>query len=100
LKDIVVHSALSQRSLFIQRESEEDKRVKGALKTKEKRRINELKILHFNDRDEVLINEMQLLVEAFMVNLGLTESITQHQLLDTLQKAHVASDEYYNITHA
>jgi len=77
-----------------------EQRLHGALKTKEKRRINELKILQFDSRDKLLIAENTAHVVAFMSCLGLDASIDPLQIEDTLQQAHMASDEYYTISHA
>ena len=72
----------------------------SALKVKEKLRINSLKIVHFDARDEKLVQaslqQVQLFINGLHLNIGLTSS----NILQASQDAHRASDEYYTMRHA
>ena len=72
----------------------------SALKVKEKLRINSLQILHFDARDEEIVQaslqQAQLFISGLNLNLGLTSS----DILRALQEAHKAADEYYTMRHA
>ena len=72
----------------------------GVLKAKERKRINSLKILHFDSRDEELIARQATAVNEFSRALGLHGQLTPSQLRTALEQAHVASDGYYSQKHA
>jgi len=90
-------SAVSLSALQLR---DQQQRHLGALKTKEKRRINALKILHFDDRDHELIAASVTKVRSFLKALGLQSLITYDQVTEALQHAHRASEEYYTTKHA
>ncbi len=62
----------------------------AASKTKEKIRINSLKLLHFDSRDEQIIQESFQQVLAFTAGLPLTDA----DIMSALKAAHIAADEY------
>ena len=72
----------------------------SALKVKEKLRINALKILHFDERDEIVVKEAYHQVSQFIQGLSLNFGLTTNDILCALQDAHRASDEYYTMRHA
>ena len=72
----------------------------SALKVKEKLRINALKILHFDERDEIVVKESYHQVSQFIQGLSLNFGLTTNDILCALQDAHRASDEYYTMRHA
>jgi hypothetical protein len=65
----------------------------GALKAKEKLRINNLKILHFDSTDHMLVAKTK-------ATLGIIGQMSEADILSALQQAHIASDEYYTMAHA
>jgi len=71
----------------------------SAAKSKEKNRINALKVLQFDSRDKALINESLQVALAFVNALQLSYGLTSNAILLTLQDAHRAADEYYTIRH-
>jgi len=72
----------------------------GALKAREKRRINSLQILQFNSRDIELISKQHRAVQEFGIALGLNVQITADRLRNVLEDAHRASEGYYTLKHA
>ena len=72
----------------------------SAAKSKEKIRINALKVLQFDSRDDALINESLRVALAFVNALQLNYGLTSDDILVALQSAHRAADEYYTIRHA
>ena len=72
----------------------------SAAKSKEKIRINALKVLQFDSRDKALINESLQVALAFVNALQLSYGLTSNEILLALQDAHRAADEYYTIRHA
>ena len=72
----------------------------SALKVKEKLRINALKVLHFDERDEIVVKEAYHQVSQFIQGLNLNFGLTASDILSALQGAHRASDEYYTMRHA
>ena len=80
--------------------SELQRQKNGALKAREKRRINNLPILRFDSRDLELINMLQLTVQAFSVALGLDVRLTVREIRDALEQAHIAADGHYTLKHA
>ena len=66
----------------------------SALKVKEKLRLNALKILQFDARDEVIVNASYHQVNQFVHGLNLNFGLTPKDILCALQDAHRASDEY------
>jgi len=80
--------------------TEQERIRRGALKAKEKLRINNLKILHFDSTDHMLVAKAKTTVDTFSSALGIKSPITEADILNALQQAHIASDEYYNMTHA
>ena len=80
--------------------SETDRMRRGALKAKEKLRINNLKILHFDSTDHMLVAKTKATVDAFSSALGIINQVSEADILGALQQAHIASDEYYTMAHA
>jgi len=80
--------------------SELQRQKNGALKAREKRRINNLPIMQFDSRDFELINKMQLTVHVFSVALGLDVRLTVREIRDALEQAHIAADGHYTLKHA
>ena len=72
----------------------------SALKVKEKLRLNALRILHFDARDETIVQEAYHQVTQFIGALHLNFGLTTNDILCALQDAHRASDEYYTMRHA
>ena len=73
---------------------------RSAAKSKEKIRINALKILQFDSRDEEIVNDSLQVALAFVKALQLSYGLTSDNILLALQNAHRAADEYYTIRHA
>jgi hypothetical protein len=73
---------------------------RGALKAREKQRINNLKILQFDSKDHLNIAKAKRAVDSFAEAIGISGQISESDILDALQRAHIASDEYYNLKHA
>jgi len=59
-----------------------------------------LKLLHFDARDNQLIQESYQQVIAFTTGLQLTYGLTTTDIMSALQAAHTAADEYYTVRHA
>jgi hypothetical protein len=72
----------------------------SAAKSKEKIRINALKILKFDSQDDAIINESLQVALAFARALQFSYGLTPNDILLALQDAHRAADEYYTIRHA
>lgn len=72
----------------------------AASKAKEKIRINSLKLLHFDSRDDQIIQESFQQVLAFTAGLQLHFALTDADIMSALKAAHVAADEYYTVRHA
>lgn len=72
----------------------------AASKVKEKLRINSLKLLHFDSRDEQIIQESFQQVLAFSAGLQLHYGLTDNDIMSALRAAHIAADEYYTVRHA
>jgi hypothetical protein len=66
---------------------------------KEKIRINSLKLLHFDSRDEQIIQESFQQVLAFSAGLQLHYGLTDNDIMSALTAAHIAADEYYTVRH-
>ena len=64
-------------------------------KRKEKIRLNSLKLLHFDSRDDQLIKDSYQQVLAFTDGLQLSSTLTASDIMSALQAAHTAADEYY-----
>ena len=72
----------------------------SALKVKEKLRINSLQILHFDARDEEIVQASLQQAQLFINGLNLSLGLTSSDILRALQEAHKAADEYYTMRHA
>ena len=72
----------------------------AAAKAKEKLRLNSLKLLHFDSRDDQLIQDSYQQVLTFTDGLQLSSTLTTQDILSALQAAHTAADEYYTVRHA
>ena len=72
----------------------------SALKVKEKLRINSLKVLHFDARDNEIIQASLQHAQLFISSLHLSAQLTSSDILQALQEAHRAADEYYTMRHA
>jgi len=72
----------------------------SALKVKEKLRINSLKILHFDARDNEIVQASLQQAQLFINGLHLNAGLTSSDILQALQEAHRAADEYYTMRHA
>ena len=68
-------------------------------KSKERLRLNAIKILHFDSRDTIVINEAFLQIQSFISGLHLTYGLTTSDIMAALQAAHQASDEYFTMRH-
>ena len=80
--------------------TEQERIQQGALKSREHRRINNLKILHFDSTDNELVQITKSFADSFISALNLGGTVSEEQVLNALQQAHIASDGYYNVTHA
>jgi hypothetical protein len=80
--------------------TEQERIQHGALKSREHRRINNLKILHFDWTDNELVQITKSFADSFISALNLRGTVSEEQILNALQQAHIASDGYYNVTHA
>ena len=72
----------------------------GALKAREKSRLNGLQILRFDSKDVALIQLQYVTVKAFSTALGLNIHLSENQVQSALEQAHMASDGYYSLKHA
>ena len=72
----------------------------AAAKAKENIRFNSLKLLHFDSRDDQLIQDSYQQVLTFTDGLQLSSTLTTQDLMSSLQAAHTAADEYYSVRHA
>lgn len=59
-----------------------------------------MKLLHFDARDNQLVQESYQQVCAFMTGLQLSYGLTKTNILSALTAAHTAADEYYTVRHA
>jgi len=59
-----------------------------------------LKLLHFDARDNQIIQESYQQVLAFTTGLQLSYGLTTTDILSALQAALTAADEYYTVRHA
>jgi len=80
--------------------TEEERIHRSALKSREHKRLNSLKILRFNDTDRELIQQTKAYADAFVDALALSGTISEDQIQAALQQAHIASDGYYSVEHA
>ena len=62
-------------------------------------RKNSLKLLHFDSRDEQIIQESFQQVLAFSAGLQLLYGLTDNDIMSALRAAHIAADEYYTVRH-
>ena len=72
----------------------------AASKAKEKIRINSLQLLHFDSRDDRIIQESFQQVMDFSAGFHLLYGLTTDDILAALKAAHTAADEYYTVRHA
>ena len=72
----------------------------SALKVKEKLRINSLQLLHFDARDDEIVQASLQQAQLFINGLNLSIGLTSSDILQALQEAHKAADEYYTMRHA
>ena len=70
------------------------------MKVKEKLRLNSLKLLHFDARDEAIVQQSFEQVQAFTSGLQLSFGLKPTHILHALRDAHQAADEYYTMKHA
>jgi hypothetical protein len=56
--------------------------------------------LHFDSTDNELVQITKSFADSFIAALNLGGTISEEQILNALQQAHIASDGYYNVTHA
>ena len=68
-------------------------------KSKERLRLNSIKILNFDSRDDIKVQEAFSQVQCFITGLHLTYGLTKDDILAALQAAHRASDEYFTMRH-
>ena len=80
--------------------SSADKIHQSSMKVKEKLRLNSLKLLHFDARDEKVIQQSFEQTLSFTNGLQLDFGLTPANILHALQEAHQAADEYYTMRHA
>ena len=81
-------------------QTEKERIHRSALKAREHKRLNNLKVLRFDDTDKELVQKTKAYADAFIVALGLGGTISEDQILTALQQAHIASDGYYSVEHA
>lgn len=67
-----------------------------AANSKEKLRIDSLRLLHFDSRDDQIIRESLQQVLTFTEGLQLSYGLTNNDILS----AYTAADEYYIVLHA
>lgn len=82
-----------------QQPTEQDRMRQGTLKARERLRINSLKILQIDKTDDRITAAAKIAVDAFTSAIGASDSISEELILDTLQRAHVASDDF-TLNHA
>ena len=80
--------------------SSADKIHQSSMKVKEKLRLNSLKLLHFDARDEAIVQQSFEHVQAFTSGVQLNFGLTPTHILHALKDAHQAADEYYTMKHA
>ena len=80
--------------------SETERMQRGAMKAREKLRINSMKILQFDSTDKGKVAKAKMAVDEFTHSLAIKAQLSDKDILDALQQAHIASDEYYNLKHA
>jgi len=83
--------ALPIASPTTQEASELQRQRNGAMKSREKRRVNSLQILLFDSRDLELIQEQYCAVQEFGRALGLDLQISADRIRKVLEDAHRAS---------
>ena len=66
----------------------------------EKIRLHSLKLLHFDSRDDQLIQDSFQQVLTFTDGLQMPSTLTKQYIMSALQAAHTAADEYYTVRHA
>ena len=59
-----------------------------------------MKLLHFDIRDEQIIQESFQQVLVFSAGLQLHYGLTNNDIMSALRAAHIAADEYYTVRHA
>ena len=69
----------------------------AASKAKEKIRINSLKLLHFDSRDDRIVQESFQQVMNFSTGFHLHYGLTIDDIMAALRAAHTAADEYYTV---
>ena len=62
-------------------------------------RINSLKLLHLDSRNDQIIQESLQQVLIFTNGLQLSYGLTSNDILLALQATHTAADEYYTFCH-
>ena len=72
----------------------------AASKAKEKIRINSLKLLHFDSRDDRIVQESLQQVMDFSAGFHLLYGLTNDDIMTALRAAHIAADKYYTVRHA
>ena len=70
----------------------------AASKAKEKIRINSLQLLHFDSRDDRIVQESFQM--DFSAGFHLLYGLTIDDIMAALKAAHTAADEYYTVRHA
>jgi len=73
---------------------------RAAAKSKERLRLNSLKVLHFDSRDRILINNALHQINLFTSGMQFEFKLTYEIVMAALESAHRASDEYYTLRHA
>ena len=79
--------------------SSPDRLQLAVAKSKERLRLNSIKILHFDSRDTIVINEAFRQVQSFISGLHLTYGLTTSDIMAALQAAHQAADEHFTMRH-
>ena len=79
--------------------SSSDRLQLAVAKSKERLRLNSIKILHFDSRDDIVINAAFRQVQSFISGLHLTFGLTTSDIMTALQAAHQAADEYFTMRH-
>ena len=69
----------------------------AASKAKEKIRINSLQLLHFDSRDDRIVQESFQQVMDFLAGFHLLYGLTIDDIMAALKAAHTATDEYYTV---
>lgn len=71
----------------------------AAAKSREKQRVNSLKILHFDSRDEEKVNQAFQEVVAFSHGFNFPRNLSSIDIMVALTAAQQASDEYFTSRH-